>query len=77
MPKHKTRNTLPGPILNSEGMGAFLGHICWETKAFWLLAPPKQMAFLTISDKNICPVYVILQTKQFHQKLTKKMWPGN
>ena len=56
MPKHKTRNTLPGPILNSEGMGAFLGHICWEKKAFWLLAPPKQMAFLTISDKNICPV---------------------
>ena len=32
----------------------FWGHIFRKKKrAFWLLAPPKQMPFLTISNKNI------------------------
>ena len=47
------RNLLSGPILDSEGMGVFLGAYFSEKRAFWLLAPPKQMPFLTISDKNI------------------------
>ena len=42
-----------GPVLDSEGMSAFLGAHFSEKRAFWLLAPPKQMPFLTISDKNI------------------------
>ena len=44
---------IPGPILDSEGMSAFLGVHFSEKRAFWLLAPSKQMLFLTISDKNI------------------------
>ena len=44
---------LPGPILDSEGMGAFFGAHYSEKRAFCLLAPPKQMPFLTISNKNI------------------------
>ena len=52
MPNHKTRNTLPGPILDSEGMGRFLGAQLPGKKTFWLLAPPKEMPFLTISDKK-------------------------
>ena len=41
------------PILDSEGTGAFFGVHFSEKRAFWLLAPLKQMSFLTISDENI------------------------
>ena len=34
-------------------MGVFLGHIFQKKRAFCLLAPTKQMPFLTISKKNI------------------------
>ena len=44
---------IPGPILDSEGMGTFLGAHFLEKKEFWLLATLKQMPFLTILDKNI------------------------
>ena len=45
---------ISGPILlDSEGMGAFFGAHFLEKRIFCLLAPPKQMPFLTISDKNI------------------------
>ena len=36
IPTHK----YAGPILDSEGMGAFLGARFSEKRAFWLLAPP-------------------------------------
>ena len=42
----------PGPILDSEGMGAFFGSHFSEKRTFYLLATPKQMLFLTISNKN-------------------------
>ena len=53
-----------GPILDGEGMGVFLGHIFSEKRAFCLLAPPKKMPFLTIS--NI--------TKIFFSKLRALDW---
>ena len=34
-------------------MGAFLGAHFLNTRVFCVLAPPKQMSFLTISKKNI------------------------
>ena len=40
-----------GPTLDIGGMGTFLG--AFFLRAFCLLAPPKQMSFLTISNKNI------------------------
>ena len=42
-----------GPIIHSEDMGAFLEAHFSEKTTFWLLPPPKQMPFLTISGKNI------------------------
>ena len=42
-----------GPILDSEGMGSFFGAHFSEKRAFSLLAFPNQIAFLTISNKNI------------------------
>ena len=44
--------TLPGPILDIDGMGAFLQHIFGKS-AYCLLTPPKQKPFLTISYKII------------------------
>ena len=46
-------HTLAGPTLDSEGMGAFFGANFSEKRAFCLVAPPKQMPFLTISNENI------------------------
>ena len=46
-------NVVVGPILDNEGMGAFFGVHFSEKRAFCLLAPPKQVSFLTISNKNI------------------------
>ena len=43
----------PGPILDTEGMGAFFGGHFSKKKALCLLAPPKQMPFLIISNGNI------------------------
>ena len=43
----------PGPILDIRVMGAFFGAHFLKKKAFCLLAPPKQMLFLTISNENI------------------------
>ena len=43
----------PGPILDIRGMGAIFWGTFFEKKAFCLLAPPKQMSFLTISNENI------------------------
>ena len=51
--KRKIRKLQAGPILDSEGMGAFFWAPFLEKRAFCLLAPPKQMSFLTISNKNI------------------------
>ena len=42
-----------GSILDIGGMGAFFGGIFSEKGHFCLLAPPKQMSFLTISNENI------------------------
>ena len=44
---------LTGPILDSEGMGAVFWVHFLKKRTFCLLAPPKQMSFLTISNKNI------------------------
>ena len=41
------------PILDSEGMGASFGAHFLEKRAFCLLTVPKQMPFLTISNKNV------------------------
>ena len=43
-----------GPILDIGGMGAFFGGIFYEKMAFCLLAPSKQLTFLTVSNENIC-----------------------
>ena len=40
-----------GPILDSEGMGAFFGANFSEEETFCLVTLPKQMPFLTISNK--------------------------
>ena len=42
-----------GPILDIEDMISFLVGYFLEKMAFWFLASPKRMPFLTISDKNI------------------------
>ena len=44
---------LSGPILDIGGMGAFLRANFSKIRAFGLLAPPKQMLFLTIFNENI------------------------
>ena len=44
---------LPEIILDIKGMGAYLGHIFRKNKAFCLIAPPKQISFLTIPDKIV------------------------
>ena len=41
------------PILDSKGIGALFGAHFLEKRAFRLLTLPKQMPFLTISNKNI------------------------
>ena len=41
------------PILDSEGVGALFAAHFLEKSAFCLLTLPKQMPFLTISNKNI------------------------
>ena len=41
------------PILDSEGIGALFGAYFLEKSASCLLTLPKQMPFLTISNKNI------------------------
>ena len=46
------KNIKPGVILDIWGMSMFLGQILWK-KAFCLLAHPKYMLFLSISDENI------------------------
>ena len=44
---------ISGPILDVGGMGEFFErHIFWQ-KTFYLLATPKQLVFLTISNENI------------------------
>ena len=42
-----------GPILHTRGMGAFFYGTTSKKRAFCLLAPPKQMIFLTISNEKI------------------------
>ena len=44
---------LTGPILDIMGMGAFYKDKFSEKKAFCLLAPPKQLSFLTTLNENI------------------------
>ena len=44
---------LSGPVLDTGVMGAFFGSTFSEKRAFFLLAHPKQLSFLTISDENI------------------------
>ena len=41
-----------GPILDIGGMGAFIGAHFLKKKVFGLLAPSKQMSFLTISNEH-------------------------
>ena len=41
------------PILDSKGIGVLFGAHFLEKRAFRLLTLPKQMPFLTISNKNI------------------------
>ena len=41
------------PILDIRGICAFLGGNFFKKGSFCLLAPPKQMSFLTISNENI------------------------
>ena len=41
------------PILDSKGLGALFGAYFLEKRAFYLLTLPKQMSFLTISNKII------------------------
>ena len=42
-----------GPILDIRGMGVFFRAYFLGKRAFCLLAPPKQMSFLIISNENI------------------------
>ena len=50
---NKKRNTLStGLILDIGGTGAVFGSTFSLKRAFGLLAPPKQMSFLIISNEN-------------------------
>ena len=49
----KPGKTPTGPILHIPGMGAFFAGTFSEKRSFCLLALPKQMSFLTISNENI------------------------
>ena len=42
-----------GPILDIRGMGVFFGANVFKKGLFCLLASPKEMSFLTISNENI------------------------
>ena len=42
-----------GPILSTRGLGAFFWGTFFQKKAFYLLAPSKQILFLTIYNENI------------------------
>ena len=44
---------MSGPILDIRGMVAFFGANFFKKVTFCLLASPKQMSFLTISNENI------------------------
>ena len=44
---------MTGPILGIGGMGVCFGGIFSEKRVFCLLATPKQLSYLTISNENI------------------------
>ena len=52
---------LAGPIPDIKSMGGiFLGHIFRKKSVFCLLAPPKQMSFVTSYNRNIFLMLMVL-----------------